>query len=133
MGYESRLVVIKKSKLGKDEDTNKAWAEHIADVNLCVVGNYAFSKFKEYPPTEYYFYNRGADEPVVEDMYGDELIEIPLKDAIQILEDAEIKDGHYRRYTIAIGLLKGFSEDDWRDGDIAVLHYGYWQIIESEV
>ena len=125
MGYESRLVVIKKSRLGKDEDIKKTWAEHIADVDLCVVGDYALSKFKEYPPTEYYFYDRGTDKPVIEDMYGDELIEIPLKDAIQILEDAEIKDGHYRRYAIAIGLLKGFSQDDWHKDDIVVLHYGY--------
>jgi hypothetical protein len=25
-------------------------------------------------------------------------------------------------------LLKSFSTNDWRDGEIVVLHYGYWQL-----
>ena len=120
MGYESRLVIVRKSKLNADNKV--VWAEHIADVNLCVVGN-CVAKFRAYPPTNCYFYDRGVDEPIVEDMYGDKLNEIPLADAIQILEDAE-KEEHYRRYVIAIGLLKSFTYDDWCD-DIVVLHYGY--------
>jgi hypothetical protein len=125
MGYESKLIVIQKSSFGASVDyNNKKWAEKIAEVRLCVVDNEVFSKIQNYPITKSYYYEHSVGNPILEDMYGVELREIPLNDCITILENADKKD-HYRRYTIALGLLKSFSTNDWRDGEIVVLHYGY--------
>lgn len=125
MGYESKLIIVKKSHLDVDPDcNNKVWAEKIAEVRLSKVDNQVYSKIKDYPVTNYYYYEHFVDEPIIKDMYGDELREIPLNDCIAILETA-IKTDPYRRYTIALGLLKSFNVNDWRDGDIIVLHYGY--------
>lgn len=125
MGYESKLIVIQKSSLGASVDyNNKEWAEKIAEVRLCVVDNEVFSKIRNYPITNSYYYEHLVENPILKDMYGSELREIPLNDCITILENADKKD-HYRRYTIALGLLKSFSANDWRDGEIVVLHYGY--------
>ena len=123
MGYESKLVIVKKSHLGADPDCdNKTWAEKIAEVNLSCVGNEC--AFWNYPPTDCYYYDDEVDHPILKDKYEEELKEIPLDDCITILEDANTKDP-YRRYTIALGLLKAFNDNDWCDGDIVVLHYGY--------
>lgn len=125
MGYESKLIVIKKSSLGADVDcNNKEWAEKIAEVRLCVVDDEVFSKIQNYPITNSYYCEHLVGNPILEDAYGVQLREIPLNDCITILENADKKD-HYRRYTIALGLLKSFSTNDWRDGEIVVLHYGY--------
>lgn len=125
MGYENKLIVIKKGSLGANVDcNNKEWAEKIAEVRLCVVDNEVFSKIQNYPITNSYYYEHLVSNPILEDMYGTELREIPLNDCITILENAD-KEDHYRRYTIALGLLKSFSTNDWRDGEIVVLHYGY--------
>ena len=125
MGYESKLIIIKKSRLFADPDCNsKVWAEKIAEVRLCVVDDEVYSKIQDYPITNSYYYEHLVDEPILKDMYGDELREIPLEDCIEILETANKKDP-YRRYTIALGLLKSFNMNDWRDGEIVVLHYGY--------
>jgi hypothetical protein len=125
MGYESKLIVIQKSSLGASVDyNNKKWAEKIAEVRLCVVDNEVFSKIQNYPITNSYYCEHLVSNPILEDAYGVGLREIPLNDCITILENADKKD-HYRRYTIALGLLKSFSTNDWRDGEIVVLHYGY--------
>lgn len=125
MGYESKLIVIKKGSLGTNVDcNNKEWAEKIAEVRLCVVDDEVFSKIQNYPITNSYYYEHLVSNPILEDMYGVELREIPLNDCITILENADEKD-HYRRYTIALGLLKSFSANDWCNDEIVVLHYGY--------
>jgi hypothetical protein len=125
MGYDSKLVIIKKSRLFADPDcNNKVWAEKIAEVRLCVVDNEVYSKIKDYPITNSYYYEHLIDEPIIKDMYDEELREIPLDDCIAMLETAN-KTEYYRRYTIALGLLKSFNTNDWCDGEIVVLHYGY--------
>lgn len=125
MGYESKLVIVKKSHLNSDPDcNNKVWAEKIAEIRLCVVHGEVYSKILDYPITNNYYYEHLVDDPIIEDMYGDELREIPLNDCITILETANTSD-YYRRYTVALGLLKSFNTNDWCDGEIVVLHYGY--------
>jgi hypothetical protein len=124
MGYDSKLVVIRKSHLNGDPDCdNKVWAEKIAEVRLCIVDNEVYSKIKDYPITNSYYYEHLVNYPILTDSYGDELREIPLDDCITILENAN-KIDHYKRYTIALGLLKSFNMNDWRNDDIVILHYG---------
>ena len=125
MRYESKLIIIKKSHLNSDPDCNsKVWAEKIAEVRLCVVDDEVYSKIQDYPITNSYYYEHSIDEPIIKDMYDDELKEIPLDDCIAILETAN-KIDYYRRYTIALGLLKSFNTNDWSDGEIVILHYEY--------
>jgi hypothetical protein len=119
MGYESRLYVVEKSNLSKDPDIDKVWAEVIAVFNLCVVPGLNLSK---YPETDCFFYD--GDKRVTEDRYGAPLIEVPIPDMIQCIEEARANDpDDYRRWQPCLQLLKGFDESRW--GRLAVLHYGY--------
>ena len=125
MGYESKLIVVKKSGLLPNEDCKgKVWAEKIAEVRLSVIHYNVSKKIREYPVASCYYYEHGIADAILEDFYDKELTEVPLKDMIEILKDAEAMDG-YRRYRIAIGLLESFSDDDWDMNDIVVLHFGY--------
>jgi hypothetical protein len=125
MGYESKLVVVDKSDLFTPDDDGKVWAEKIADVRLSVIDGDVLRRIKKYPVASCYYYEHGSEDKVVEDFYGEELTEVPLKDMISILKDAE-EMSSYRRYKIAIGLLESFSDYDWdTTNNIVVLHFGY--------
>jgi len=115
MGYESKLYIIQKSDVVKED--NKYWCEVIATFNLCKV-NIDFSK---YPSTDSYFYE--GNEMIVEDCYGDTLKELTIQEAITEIENAAARDD-YRRWNPILGLLKGFNEKEWGN-DLRVLHYGH--------
>lgn len=124
MGYESRLYVVNKHDwgIGKSLGENKVWGEVIATFNLCVVPDVA-AAMKAYPATNAYFYlDGGGGERVLEDNYGEPLAEIPIADAVGILEKAAANED-YRRFAPCIQMLKGFSPEQW--DDLVVLHYGY--------
>jgi hypothetical protein len=121
MGYESRLYVVEKSMLLKDSDIGLRFAEVIARFDLSKV--YAVSDiFRTYPKTDSFIYEDNGNTRIIDDCYGETLTEIPIKDAIEILENAASKDD-YRRYAPIIALLRGFDLNQW--GDLVVLHYGY--------
>lgn len=122
MGYESRLFVVNKTKQhGLDDKSKMVWAEKIAFFNLCKV--YAVSdKMREYPATNAYIYADDGNTQIISDDYGEPLREIPIADAIKIIEDAA-KNDNYRRFSPCLQLLKGFDPSEW--GDLVVLHYGY--------
>ena len=124
MGYESKLVVVEKSKLSPFVEGGKTWAEKIAEVRLCKIHYNVLKKIREYPVASCYYYEHGIADGILEYFYCRELTEVPLKDMIEILKDAEAMD-NYRRYKIAIGLLESFNDDDWDTNDIVVLHFGY--------
>jgi hypothetical protein len=127
MGYESRLYVVKKGLFEKGIEINGSiqrmtYAEKIAEFNLCKV--YAVSdKMRRYNTTDAYFYSDDGETEIVLDCYGEQLKEIPMNDAIKILEDAIVEDPDYRRYKPCLNLLKGFDQNQW--GELVVLHYGY--------
>lgn len=126
MGYESRLYVVKKGLFEKGIEINGSikrmtYAEKIAEFNLCKV--YAVSdKMRRYNYTDCYFFSDDGQTEVVLDCYGEQLKEIPIDDAIRILEDASAVDD-YRRYKPCINMLKAFDPVEW--GTLVVLHYGY--------
>lgn len=124
MGYESKLIVVYKSDLSLPNDNGKVWAEKIAEVRLSKINYDVLKKIGEYPVASCYYYEHGSENKIVEDFYDKELTEVPLKDMISILKDAE-EMNNYRRYKIAIGLLESFNDDDWDTNDIVVLHFGY--------
>jgi len=117
MGYESKLYVVDKHHW---KWSNEPWGEVIAMFNLCKVPELNFSK---YPPTDCYIYADDGNTEIREDNYGDPLKEIPIKDMIQMLEEAIKTEDYYRRYQPCLSLLKGFNLDDW--GNLVILHYGH--------
>ena len=120
MGYESSLYVVEKSShVGLDED-GKRYGQIIAMIDMCKLGDDFVRVLNEYPATDCYVYIDG--ERTVEDKYGDPLVEMPLADMIDILDELS-QETDYRRFAPAIGLLGGFNLDEW--GELVVLHYGY--------
>lgn len=120
MGYESKFYIVEKSDLHIDKN-GKKWAKDIASFDMCKIG--ASSWLSRYPETEYYFYADDGNTEVVEDCYGDPLIEIPIDDLIEIIEnDEKLKD--YRRTAPFLALLKGFDQSKFNN-NLVVLHYGH--------
>lgn len=137
MGYESRLYVINKSTTStvvyngeliydiEDERYAKGkpmfWGEKIAMFNLCKVYD-VVDAIKDYSATNAFIFADNGNDLIVEDLYGEPLTEIPLKDMIQILEKAS-KGDRYRRWNPCIQMLKGFNPYEW--DNLVVLHYSY--------
>ena len=120
MGYESKLYVVEKSSRIVEE--GKRYGQIIAMIDMCKLGDSFIRVLNEYSATDCYIYADGNDEPTFEDKYGDPLVEIPLADMIDILDELS-QETDYRRFAPAIALLGGFNLDEW--GDLVVLHYGY--------
>ena len=118
MAYESKFYVVEKGTTGTIE--GKVWAEKIAMFDLCSAPNVSNIIRKNYNPTNCYIYE--GDEAILDDCYGEPLLEIPLKDMIDILEKVTI-ESTYRRFQPFLMMLKGFNPNQWTD--ITVLHYGH--------
>lgn len=123
MGYESKLFIVDKSKYSSPSIENgRHWCEIIATFDLCKV--YSVSDImRKYPETDGYIYLPGYDDPIISDLYDEIMKEIPIKDAIKIIEDAEKAEPNYRRFKPCISLLKSFNENEWEN--LVVLHYGH--------
>lgn len=122
MGYESRFYIVKKGSLIVEDD-GKIWGEVIASFNMSKVQD-VYMRIKNYPKTNCYFYSDIGSEKVIEDRYGDELIEIPINDMIAIMGEVIKEDPEYRRFRPFLSLLLGFNLEQWYD-NLVVLHYGY--------
>lgn len=120
MGYETRLFVVQKHPLGLEREDGRKYGEVVAMFDLCKVP-LVHSKFRTYPETDSYIYAYNCDGDCI-DNYGEVLKEIPITDAIEILEDAASKED-YRRFAPCISMLKGFNLKQW--GNLVVLHFGY--------
>lgn len=119
MGYKSRLYVVNKRE--KFSFENRSCGEVIAMFNLCKVP-YVSNKMRQYPETDCFIYSDDGNTDIVEDRYDDVMKEIPIDDAIKIIEEASVDD-NYRRYTSCLALLKSFNKNQWNN--LVVLHYGY--------
>ena len=117
MAYESRFYVVDKSDLKIEA---RAWGEKIAMFDLCCVPEISGIIRKKYQPTDCYIYE--GNEQLLEDLYGDPLLEIPVNDMIEMLEDA-MHNKFYRRYQPFLQMLKGFNLKDWNN--LVVLHFGH--------
>ena len=123
MAYESKLLVVFKSDTKSWEATMSDFyiCEEIATFKLCQVDSDVREKFLSYPNTDCCIWVN--DEPTHTDCYGQEIKEIPIKDAIKILNYASSAHD-YRRYEPCASLLRGFNTSEW-DDKLVVLHYGY--------
>lgn len=121
MGYESRLYIVRKSKSQTSPESGLRWAEKIAVFDLSKVPAVS-EKMRARKNTDAFIYADDGNTEIVKDDYGEALKEIPLADAIKILEDAAAKDDYWR-YKPCIALLKSMQE--YGQGEIVVLHYGH--------
>lgn len=113
MGYESRLFVVRKFGTG--------YAEVMGMIDMCKV--YPMSDvMRRYPATECYIYTSDGQNKIEEDMYGEKLREIPLDEAIMIVERAQNIDPDYVRYEICLNVLRAFQK---YSDNLVVLHFGY--------
>ena len=120
MGYESKLYIVKKSKI-KDGD-GRRHGSVIAMFDLCKVTEIS-QKMRKYKATDCYFYASDGNTEVVEDAYGEPLKEIPIQHAISILRHALMSEPFpFWRYYPCLMLLESLEEND---PELVVLHYGY--------
>lgn len=126
MGYESKLYVVQKYDTIYTECGKRYYADIIATFKLSKIGGYDL--FNRYPATDCFIYADDGNTHITEDDYGDPLREIPIPDAIKIIEGEmkkELESGvkPYNRWQPCLSLLKGFNLAEWKD--LVVLHYGY--------
>lgn len=119
MGYESKLVVVKKWNY----DSIDSFGETIAELNLCKMPDTFFpinETFEnEIEPNKYIFMN---DSEVSDDKYGEKIRYTSVEKLLKVLYKCEAEE-YYRRTEMAINLLKSFTTNDWEN--VVVFHYGY--------
>lgn len=118
MGYESRVIIARKSKF------IKGYAENIAELNLSKVDGDLLNLFdKEYKGEFYDFY--GSDTRVTEDRYGDKLKYAPFSKVYKYCLDNASKQ-NYRRLDLLLAVLNAVRQG-WAGeyNDFIVIHYGY--------
>lgn len=121
MRYEHRIYVVQKTRI-KDAYTGgmtlgDKWAMFNTEETPELI-----EKISAYKPTNTYFYSDDGYTKVIEDCYGDPLIEIPLDDMIEILRDL-FRDNIYSRYKPVLSYLETLQACKW--ANIVVLYYGY--------
>lgn len=121
MGYESRFYIVDKTAWLQDEE-KYYYAEKVAMFDLCKVNN-LYNKIKNYPKTNVYIFSDDGETEIKEDLYGEKLIEIPIPDMIEFLEQTIKEEPLYRRYNPFLQMLKGFNLSEW--SNLVVLHYGH--------
>lgn len=136
MGYETKLYIVTKSNktitnfygekidMGREINGKKMYyAECICQFDLSKC--YSVSDvMREYPPTDCFIYADDGNTMIIEDMYGSPLTEIPIEDAIDIIEEA-LDEEYYRRYVPILAALKALNADKEHWRELVVLHYGY--------
>ena len=123
MGYESRLIIVQKSDLGREGD-GKRWAEVIAELNMCCMGDGPYEKLKnESPVTDCYIYMSDGNTRIDKDAYGKELKEMELEEVLAALQEEGFE---YRRIQPAYDFIKAIlNSGQWDLNRVVVLHYGY--------
>lgn len=123
MGYESKLVVVKKWNF----ESTDSFGETIAELNLSGMPNSFFpinETFEnELEEGRKIYMNDGEVSEVNEDKYGERLRYTTPEKLLKVLYKCECEE-HYRRTEMAINLLRSFVRNpDW--DDVVVFHYGY--------
>lgn len=125
MGYESKLYIV--NKLPEHmviKDNGMQYCELIAMVDICKYYKWSDKAIK-YPKTNCYFYAEDGNKKIIEDGYDEPLKEIPIDDALDILEEEFYSGDNYRRLRPALTLLQSLKDNENQWNEIVVLHYGY--------
>ena len=118
MGYESRVIIARKSSI------SPKWAETIAEFNLCKVDGEFLDLFdKEYKGDFYDFYE--GNTPIKEDRYGDPLKYATFNKVYKWLLD-NVRDKNFRRYDLLLGAMN-VVRTGWvgMTNEFILIHYGY--------
>lgn len=118
MSYESKLYVVDKRTFAYGEP----WGNVISMFDLRAVPRIS-DKMRKYPKTDCFIISDDGCTEVTKDRCDEVMTEIPIPDAIKIIENAVDEEPYYRRYNPCLHLLKGFDLDDWNN--LVVLHFGY--------
>lgn len=116
MGYESKLVVVRKWEIDAS-----SFGETIAELNLCKMPH-SFFPINETFECEVDKPIFLGHEEVSKDCYCETLRYTSVEKLLKILYKCENEE-HYRRTEMAINFLKSFTTSDW--DNIVVVHYGY--------
>ena len=129
MGYESKIIVIRKCDFLAGMQEIFLYAETMAIYNMCKFPPFQAIFNNDCPATKYAPYaQEDGDILITEDKYGDPLRERTLEEVIDCLDhyitlnsDGEI----YARIKPLKAMLEEFVkiQDDYYK--LAVLHYGY--------
>lgn len=123
MGYESKIFVVSKSPSIYQSDEGKRYAHMIAMFDMCKC--YPLSDIlRRKPKTDCYFYADDGNTKIVEDCYGEPLTEVPIGEAVQIVERV-MQNSAYWRFNILYAALKEIARFDSSANNLAVLHFGY--------
>ena len=124
MGYESRLIVVRKSEM---RFNNLFFAEKIAEFDLRSVDNEVMMLINMVGKdtdcvVDYNEYGNGINT----DEYGEVCKEFTLDDMIAILKEG-IRVSDYHRYPVCLAMLESFKlgELGGQWNDLVVIHYGY--------
>ena len=125
MGYESKLIVAKRTV---QERSGLVWFEKIAEINMSMCGtNFRYIFTTEIESNIYGDgFEKGSTEDsyvMTEDRYGKVCKYTDLQTVIDYMEKEEAKE-HYRRFAVAIAMLKAFRAEEW-ESPLVVIHYGY--------
>ena len=125
MGYESKLIVAKRTVQGR---SGLIWFEKLAEIYMSVCGTDFRYIFTTEIESNIYGdgYEKGSTEDsyiMTEDQYGKVCKYTDLQTVIDYMEKEEAKE-HYRRYAVALAMLKAFQAEEW-ESPLVVIHYGY--------
>ena len=118
MGYESKLFIVRKTNVRRNDDI---WAEKIAEFDLAKCPPVA-GCMKKQPLTDCYIYADDGNTRIYEDRYGDNLTEAPLSTVIAAIEKAMQNGDDYWRLPPVLAALKAFEAQNM---NLTVLHYRY--------
>ena len=121
MGYESRVFIVNRNEINREQDTPYVWGEKIADIKMsCMYDGFTALFNKE---IDYELYIDNGDESTKTDRYGATMTYTNCKTVVDYLEKLIADGENYRRLSLLLGLLKGIDESQW--SDIQIVHYGY--------
>lgn len=130
MGYETKLIIGEEMTWDKRPDGSKLILEICRiDLSKCgytsatagVLG--AASKSGEH----FCFYADNGNDYVTEDCYGDKVTAVDI-DALIAAMESDQKKGTYRRFSLALALLRQFRDDpEWQSDRVPlrILQWGH--------
>ena len=121
MGYESRFYIVLKTAGDDFDHIGKSLTYFYAEFNVGKLG--VQDMLSKFPDTDMYFYI--SDEKyIIEDSYGDELKELTIPEAIELMEYARKLGGTtWPKIEAFYHFLLFVNNSDW--DRFRVLHYGY--------
>ena len=125
MGYESKIIIVRKGHLTNEDGMR--YATKLVEFDLGKV--YGLSDYLTHrPATDCYYYADDHNTQIVEDRYGKPLTECSVPDLIRIVEKVIATEeasgyGAYWLYPILLATLKAFAT--YHDDRLMCLHFGY--------